>query len=54
MICAGLDVGSRTIVLVTMDGGITDSAILETGINPLQRCQELLAAGSYERLVVTG
>ena len=54
MICAGLDVGSRTIVLVTMDGGILDSAILETGVNPLRRCQELLAARSYERLVVTG
>jgi (R)-2-hydroxyacyl-CoA dehydratese activating ATPase len=54
MICAGLDVGSRTIVLVAMDGDIADSAILETGINPLQRCQELLAARSYERLVITG
>ena len=54
MICAGLDVGSRTIVLVTMDGVILDSAILETGINPLRRCQELLAARSYQRLVVTG
>ena len=54
MIYAGLDVGSRTIVLVAMDEGIVDSAILETGVNPLRRCQELLAARSYERLVVTG
>ena len=54
MICAGLDVGSRTIVLVTMDSGILDSSILETGVNPLRRCQELLAARSYQRLVVTG
>lgn len=54
MICAGLDVGSRTIVLVTMEGGIMDSAVLETGINPLRRCQELLSARSYQRLVVTG
>jgi len=54
MICAGLDVGSRTIVLVTLDDGIVDSAILDTGVNPLRRCQELLAARSYERLVVTG
>jgi len=54
MICAGLDVGSRTIVLVTMDSSIVDSAVLETGVNPLQRCQELLSARSYERLVVTG
>ena len=54
MICAGLDVGSRTIVLVTMDSSILDSSILETGVNPLRRCQELLAARSHERLVVTG
>ncbi len=54
MICAGLDVGSRTIVLVVLDGSVLDSAILETGVNPLRRCQELLAGRSYGRLVVTG
>jgi len=54
MICAGLDVGSRTIKLVTFDGDIRDSLILKTGANPLRRCQELLAGRSYERLVVTG
>lgn len=54
MICAGLDVGSRTIVLVMLDGDILDSAILDTGVNPLRRCQELLAGKGYERLVVTG
>ncbi|MFC2025190.1 acyl-CoA dehydratase activase [Chloroflexota bacterium] len=54
MICAGLDVGSRTIVLVMFDGEVLDSTILDTGVNPLQRCQQLLAGRSYERLVVTG
>ncbi|MFC1957414.1 acyl-CoA dehydratase activase [Chloroflexota bacterium] len=54
MIYAGLDVGSRTIKLVMLDGDVRDSLILETGANPLQRCQELLADRSYERLVVTG
>ncbi len=54
MICAGLDVGSRTTVLVVLDGSALDSAILETGVNPLRRCQQLLADRSYERLVVTG
>ncbi len=54
MICAGLDVGSRTIVLVVLDGSVLDSAILETGVNPLRRCQGLLAGRSYGRLVVTG
>ncbi|MFC2066578.1 acyl-CoA dehydratase activase [Chloroflexota bacterium] len=54
MIYAGLDVGSRTIVLVTLNTGIVDSVVLDTGINPLRRCQELLTGRSYSRLVVTG
>jgi len=54
MICAGLDVGSRTIALVTLNGSLEDSVIIDTSINPLQRCQQLLADRSYERLVVTG
>lgn len=36
------------------DSCIRDSLVLETGTNPLRRCQELLADRSYERLVVTG
>lgn len=54
MICAGLDVGSRTIALVLFDDGVLDSVILDTGVKPLQRCQQLLAGRSYQRLVVTG
>ena len=54
MTCAGLDVGSRTIKLVMFDGDVRESLVVETGANPLQRCQELLAGRSYERLVVTG
>lgn len=54
MICAGLDVGSRTIGLVLWDGGVLDSVILETGVNPLRRCQELLAGREHEQLMVTG
>ncbi len=54
MICAGLDVGSRTIKLVILDGSAPDSCILETGANPLRRCQELLTGRRYDRLVVTG
>jgi (R)-2-hydroxyacyl-CoA dehydratese activating ATPase len=51
---AGLDVGSRTIKLVTFDSGPGESLILETGVNPLARCRQLLANKNYERLVVTG
>lgn len=54
MICAGLDVGSRTIVLVTFGEGDTESVILDTGANPLRRCQELLAGRQFDRLMVTG
>lgn len=54
MIYAGLDIGSRTTKLVTFDSGIKDAFIVETGVNPLRRCQELLSGRNYERLVVTG
>jgi predicted CoA-substrate-specific enzyme activase len=54
VICAGLDVGSRTIKLVTRGSGITGSRVVETGVNPLQRCRELLSGREYARLVVTG
>jgi len=51
---AGLDVGSRTIKLVTWDGVTRESLVLETGANPLRRCGELLTGKRFERLVVTG
>ena len=51
---AGLDVGSRTVALVLYDGGVVDSAVVDTGIRPLERCRQLLAGKSYRRLVVTG
>jgi len=51
---AGLDVGSRTIKLVTFDKAIRESFIVETGVNPLSRCRQLIFGVNYERLVVTG
>lgn len=54
MIYAGLDVGSRTIKLVTFDAAVRDSVVIPTGVNPLRRCQELLADKNYARLMVTG
>ena len=51
---AGLDVGSRTIKLVILDNAIKDSLIIESGANPLRRCQEILSGRRFERLVVTG
>jgi predicted CoA-substrate-specific enzyme activase len=54
VIYTGLDVGSRTIKLVARGSGITESRVVETGVNPLQRCRELLSGREYARLVVTG
>ena len=54
MISVGLDVGSRTIKMGTFDGTIRDATVIETGANPLGRCQELMSGKTFERLVVTG
>jgi (R)-2-hydroxyacyl-CoA dehydratese activating ATPase len=54
VISAGLDVGSRTIKMVTFDTNVKDSLITDTGANPLRRCQELMSGRNCERVVVTG
>lgn len=54
MTYAGLDIGSRTIVLVELGEELNDFVIADTGPNPLDRCQRLLAGKSYSRLVATG
>ncbi len=53
-ICAGLDVGSRTTKLVTLNDGEVVSKVVPTGVNPLARCRELLKGIDYARLVITG
>jgi predicted CoA-substrate-specific enzyme activase len=40
--------------MVTFDVVIKDSIVIETGTNPLRRCQELMSGRDYGRLVVTG
>ena len=54
MIYAGLDVGSRTIALVILNEDIVNSTVVDTGVNPLHRCQQLLDGKNYEQLVATG
>lgn len=54
MIYAGLDVGSRTIKLVTFNGQILDAVVINTGVNPLKRCREMLHGKEYAKLMVTG
>lgn len=51
----GLDIGSRTIALVEFDGqNIENFEVTDTGVNPLQKCQELLEGKKYANLVTTG
>ena len=54
MITAGLDVGSRTTKLVTFNSQLLHSALVPTGVKPLERCTELLNGVSYDRLMITG
>ena len=54
MTYAGLDIGSRTIVLVQFGERVKDFVILDTGSSPLDRCRRLLAGKTYRRLVATG
>lgn len=57
MIAVGLDVGSRTIKLVTLGSSsaqASESVIVPSGPNPVRRCRELLAGLNADRLVVTG
>ncbi|MFA5309992.1 MAG: acyl-CoA dehydratase activase [Dehalococcoidales bacterium] len=51
---AGLDAGSRTVKLVLYDGAVREAVVVPTGVNPLQRCKELLADKKFDALVVTG
>jgi len=54
LIYAGLDVGSRTIKMVTFDSVVREAKVVAAGVNPLQLCRELLENKEYSRLVVTG
>jgi predicted CoA-substrate-specific enzyme activase len=51
---AGLDVGSRTTKLVVLNGDNIESNVVESGLDPLRRCRELLAGRRFDRIVVTG
>jgi predicted CoA-substrate-specific enzyme activase len=51
---AGLDVGSRSIKLVMLEGTVKEQKVVDSGVNQVKRCQELLNGKVYERLVVTG
>jgi len=54
MTYAGLDIGSRTIVLVELDEKLRDFVILDTGPDAMHRCQRLLDGRTFRRVVATG
>ncbi len=55
MIVLGLDIGSRTVDAVWLEGGrVVDHAIADTGFDPLAVSEALLARDSYDALVATG
>lgn len=55
MLCAGIDIGSRTIKLVVSnEGRIVRSDRRETTFDPLAVCRDLLGSGSYDRVAATG
>jgi len=52
---AGIDIGSRTIKLVTIEGGeIVASLITDTTHGPLEQCRSLLDQTRFDRILATG
>jgi (R)-2-hydroxyacyl-CoA dehydratese activating ATPase len=51
---AGLDIGSRTTKLVIFDTKLRESLIMETGVNLLGRCRQILAGKDFKKLMITG
>jgi predicted CoA-substrate-specific enzyme activase len=54
-LCAGLDIGSRTIALVEWDGErIARAVVVDTGTDPLGNARAVVGGRAYRRLVATG
>jgi (R)-2-hydroxyacyl-CoA dehydratese activating ATPase len=52
---AGIDLGSRTIKLVVMEGGaVVFSCVVPAGFDPLSTAEQLLKHVRYDRLMATG
>ena len=52
---AGIDIGSRTIKLVVVEGeAIVTSLITDTTHEPLEECKGLMAKTSFDRILATG
>jgi len=52
---AGIDIGSRTIKLVTVEGEkILHTLISDTTYDPLEQCRSLMTQTSFDRILATG
>jgi predicted CoA-substrate-specific enzyme activase len=52
---AGIDIGSRTIKLVTVEGGkIVNTFLSDTTHDPLEQCKKLMEQASFDRILATG
>ena len=52
---AGIDIGSRTIKLVAIEGGeIINSFLADTTHDPLEQCERLIVQISFDRILATG
>jgi predicted CoA-substrate-specific enzyme activase len=52
---AGIDIGSRTIKLVTVEGEeIIFSLIVDTTHDPLEQCKRLMGQTHFDRILATG
>jgi predicted CoA-substrate-specific enzyme activase len=55
MICAGIDIGSRTIALVlTRDKEIIDTRITKTGFSPVSNAKKILEGIKADKITATG
>ncbi len=52
---AGIDIGSRTIKLVTIEGGeIITSLLTDATHDPIEQCKMLMGRASFDRILATG
>ncbi|MDP3014222.1 MAG: hypothetical protein Q8M92_08285, partial [Candidatus Subteraquimicrobiales bacterium] len=52
---AGIDIGSRTIKLIVVEGKtIVTSLISDTTHDPLDQCQKLMSQTSFDKILATG
>jgi len=55
MLTAGIDIGSRTIELVVLDGyNIVESLQTDSGFDPMAQAKTLLDVVAYDRIMATG